>query len=83
MPIDKSKITKEMLAKAAKCETADELIAMAKKEGIAITEAEAEAYLDELQNIELDINALDKVAGGGSYDCSNKNCSNRELCYKD
>ena len=83
MPIDKSKITKEMLAKAAKCETADELIAMAKKEGIAITKAEAEAYLDELQNIELDINALDKVAGGGSYDCSNKNCSNRELCYKD
>ena len=83
MPIDKSKITKEMLAKAAKCETADELIAMAKKEGIAITKAEAEAYLDELQNIELDINALDKVAGGGSYDCSNKNCSNRELCYQD
>ena len=83
MPIDKSKITKEMLAKAAQCETADQLIALAKKEGIAITKAEAEAYLDELQNIELDINALDKVAGGGSYDCSNKNCSNRELCYKD
>ena len=83
MPIDKSKITKEMLAKAAQCETAEQLIALAKKEGIAITKAEAEAYLDELQNIELDINALDKVAGGGSYDCSNKNCSNRELCYKD
>ena len=82
MPIDKTKITKEMLAKAAKCETADELIAMAKKEGIAITKAEAEAYLDELQNIELDINALDKVAGGGSYGCSNKNCSDRVLCYK-
>ena len=82
MPIDKSKITKEMLAKAAQCETADELIAMAKKEGIAITKAEAEAYLDELQNIELDINALDKVAGGGSYDCANKNCSDRVLCYK-
>ena len=82
MPIDKSKITKEMLAKAAQCETADQLIALAKKEGIAITKAEAEAYLDELQNIELDINALDKVAGGGSYDCSNKNCSDRVLCYK-
>ncbi len=82
MPIDKSKITKEMLAKAAQCETADELIAMAKKEGITITKTEAEAYLDELQNIELDINALDKVAGG-SYDCSNKNCSDRVICYKD
>ena len=83
MPIDKTKITKDMLTKAAKCETADELVALAKKEGIAITKAEAEAYLDELQNIELDINALDKVAGGGSYDCANKNCSDRELCYKD
>ena len=67
MPIDKTKITKDMLTKAAKCETADELVALAKKEGIAITKAEAEAYLDELQNIELDINALDKVAGGACY----------------
>ena len=83
MPIDKSKITKEMLAKAAQCETAEQLIALAKASGTELTKAEAEAYLDELQNIELDINALDKVAGGGSYDCSNKNCSNRELCYKD
>ncbi len=83
MPIDKSKITKEMLAKAAQCETVEQLIALAKASGTEITKAEAEAYLDELQNIELDINALDKVAGGGSYDCSNKNCSNRELCYKD
>ena len=83
MPIDKSKITKEMLAKAAQCETAEQLIALAKASGTEITKAEAEAYLDELQNTELDINALDKVAGGGSYDCSNKNCSNRELCYKD
>ena len=83
MPIDKSKITKEMLAKAAQCETAEQLIALAKTEGFELTKNEAEAYLDELQNIELDINALDKVAGGGSYDCSNNNCSNRELCYKD
>ena len=82
MPIDKSKITKEMLAKAAQCETAEQLIALAKASGTEITKAEAEAYLDELQNIELDINALDKVAGGGSYDCSNKNCSDRVLCYK-
>ena len=29
MPIDKSKITKEMLFKAMKCETADELVALA------------------------------------------------------
>ena len=81
MPIDKSKITKEMLAKATKCKTAEELIALAKTEGIDITKAEAEAYLAELEDIELDLSALDKVAGG-SYDCSNKNCSDRVLCYK-
>ena len=64
MPIDKTKITKEMLEKAAKCETAEELIALAKSEGFEITKAEAEAYLAELENTELSPDALDKVAGG-------------------
>ena len=64
MPIDKSKITREMLEKASKCQTADELIALAKTSGIEITKAEAEAYLDELHNIELDQEKLEKVAGG-------------------
>ena len=67
MPIDKSKLTKDMLEKAMKCQTADELIALAKTEGMEITKAEAEAYLDELQNVELDNAALDKVAGGNCY----------------
>ena len=70
MPIDKSKITKEMLEKAAKCETAEQLIALAKKEGFDITKAEAEAYLTELDNMELDADALDNVAGGKGF-CSN------------
>ena len=64
MPIDKTKLTKEMLEKASMCQTADELIAMAKTEGMEITKAEAEAYLDELQDFELDQETLDKVAGG-------------------
>ena len=41
-----------------------ELIALAKAEGIEITKDEAEAYLDELHNIELDQEKLEKVAGG-------------------
>ena len=71
MPIDKTKLTKEMLAKAAKCNSADELIALAKTSGIEITtaEAEAKAYLDELQDVELDNVSLDKVAGGVSSTC--------------
>ena len=69
MPIDKSKITEEMLAKAAKCQTADDLIALAKTAGIEITKAEAKAYLEELQDVELDNATLDKVAGGASSTC--------------
>ena len=64
MPIDKSKITNDMLEKAAKCKTADELIALAKAEGMEITKAEAEAYLDELQNVELKDGELKHIAGG-------------------
>ncbi len=64
MPIDKTKITREMLAKAAKCNSADELIALAKRSGIEITKAEAEAYMDELQNVELKDGELKHIAGG-------------------
>ena len=64
MPIDMTKITKEMVAKALECETADELVALAKVEGFTLTKEEAQAYLDELENMELDKETLDKVAGG-------------------
>ena len=39
----------------------------AKNEGFDITLEEAEGYLDELSDIELDRENLDKVAGGGCY----------------
>ena len=67
MPIDKTKITKEMLFKAMKCETADELMILAKAEGFTLTKEEAEAYMAELENMELDEEALDKVAGGSYF----------------
>ena len=74
MPIDKSKITREMIERAKQCETADELIALAKKAGITITKEEADAYLAELADFELNSKALDKVAGGEGncyMDCPN------------
>ena len=67
MPINKNEITKEMLAKAMQCETAEELIALAKAEGKEITKEEAEAYLAEMDDMELDAEVLGKVAGGGCY----------------
>ena len=47
MPIDKIELTKEQVAKAMACKTAEELMAMAKAEGIELTKEEAEAYLAE------------------------------------
>ena len=67
MPIDKSKITKEMMEKAEQCKTADDLVALAKANGITLTKEEADAYLAEMDNMELDEEALDNVAGGSSY----------------
>ena len=72
MPINKNEITKEMIEKAMQCKTADELMALAKAEGVEMTKEEAEAYLAELADVELDSEALAKVAGGGCYDCGHK-----------
>ena len=78
MPIDKSKITKEILEKASHCKTAEELIALAKAEGFELTKEEAEAYMAEMDNMELDEDALDNVAGGMCYSAglgSNERCN--------
>ena len=44
MPINKDKITKEMLEKAMQCKGADDLMDLAKANGFDITKEEAEAY---------------------------------------
>ena len=64
MPINKNEITKEMLAKAMQCKTAEELMAYAKSEGVDITGAEAEAYLAELSECELQDGELKRIASG-------------------
>ena len=52
---------------AMECETPEELIELAKKAGIEITKEQADAYIEELENFELDNAVLDKVAGGNCY----------------
>ena len=64
MPINKNEITKEMLDKAMQCKTADELMALAKDAGFSMTKEEAEAYMAEFTDLELDEVTLQKVAGG-------------------
>ena len=53
--INPNELTREQIEKAMACETAEELMALAKAEGIELTKEEAESYLAE------------RVAGGGGY----------------
>ena len=66
--INKSEITLEMVQKAMKCKTADELLELAKAEGFEMTAEEAEGYIEELADFELDEDAL-KAAAGGTNTC--------------
>ena len=76
MAVNRKEITNEQIMKAAQCKTADELMALAKAEGVELTKAEAEAYLAELADVELDNNALGKVAGGDCYHYCPPDCHN-------
>jgi len=77
MPINKNQIAQEMIAKAMKCETAEELMVLAKAEGFELTKEEAEAYLAELSDMELNAEQLKNVAGGSCYG----NCPDYECDY--
>ena len=74
----KFEITQDMIKQARQCKTAEELIAYAKTEGVELTKEEAEAYIAELNDVELDGNALKKIAGGDCYavdGCMEKGCN--------
>ncbi len=58
--------SKELIEKAQKCETPEQLIELAKTEGIEITKEQAEAYLAQLQDVELTAEDGKAVAGGGT-----------------
>ena len=75
MAVNRKEITNEQIMKAVQCRTADDLMALAKAAGFDITKEEAEAYMAELSDVELDGEQLKKVAGGGCYpDCKNDYC---------
>lgn len=84
MPLSKNELTKEMISKAMQCETAEDLVALAKSKGIELTKAEAEAYLAEMNDVELDDAMLKRVSGGGSYcltDCIDLDCIEKGMFH--
>ena len=58
MPINRDELSKEMVMAAMQCKDTDELIALAKTDGYDITKEEAEAYLAEWDDFELDADRL-------------------------
>ena len=72
MPVNRNELTKEMVIKALQCRDADELIVLAKTGGIELTKEEAETYMAELADFELDGENLKKVSGG-IFECYMRN----------
>ncbi len=58
------KFTKEQIRKAMACKTADELLALAKSEGVALTREQAEEYIAQMGDRELTDKELAQVVGG-------------------
>ena len=58
-------ITKEMLEKAQQCKSVQDLLKLAEENGLELSAEEAEAFIDELADIELDEEILNQAAGGG------------------
>ena len=65
--IDINELTKEQIQKAMACESVEDLMELAKAEGVELTKEEAEAHMAEMEDIELDEETLAKVAGGMDY----------------
>jgi len=85
MEINGKEITQEMMEKAAACKTAEELLALAKENGIEISVEQAETYLAEYVANRLDKEKLDAVAGGQSsspgFDGEKRMNQDRRICF--
>ena len=72
--VNVNELTKEQIEKAMACKSADELMKLAKADGYEITKEEAEAYMAEADDVELDEETLSQAAGGVCYKLG---CSSR------
>ena len=62
--VNTNELTREQVEKAMSCKTAEELMALAKADGFEMTKEEAETYMVELEDFDLDDKTLKQVAGG-------------------
>ncbi len=72
-------LTKELIAKAATCKSVEELLALAKAEGLELSREEAEKYFSQLSDQKLGVDEIDSVAGGCfTHACAGDACAH--LC---
>ncbi len=73
-------ISQELMTKVMQCKSVDEILKLAAENGIEVSKEEAEAFLDEYSDVELDEEMLDLASGGSVYDCptDNPGCFDRE-----
>lgn len=85
MEINGKEITQEMMEKVASCKTTEELLVLAKENGIELSIEQAETYLAEHMANRLDKEKLDAVAGGQSsspgLDGEKKINQDRRICF--
>ena len=55
----------------------EELVTLAKENGVELTAKEAEAYLSEFEDVDLDSAQMKKVAGGSCYDVGSTGCGDK------
>ena len=58
------KLTQEIIEKAREVKTAEELLLLAKENGIEMTADEAQTYFEQINANKLDDDLLDDVSGG-------------------
>ena len=66
MKINGKEISKELIAKAMQCDSPEELVALAKAEGIEMTPKQAEAFFEKMEDFDLSSDQMKQVAGGNS-----------------
>ena len=62
-----NEISQQAINEALRCDTVDALLEVAEKHGIDLTREEAEVFLEEMDDIDLDHKVLAMVAGGKNW----------------
>ena len=73
---EKVQVTQELIKKAMACKNPEQLVELAKSEGIEITKEEAEAFFAQAEDVELDGTDLKAAAGGARFFL--RQCTDRE-----